>query len=464
MKKIFIFLLLFFISSTCFAKDNTFDFSIILSPSTDDIYSIMSLDKDSDIINVIEDYNFSNFEINIYNYIINLLNNNFQELALNSKFMKEKTSNLLINNNVEMNKKIESALNEYSKSLNSQELEILEENKIKKIEINEVYPTFKTNNFSLINSILIKSEDSIIIQSLLNNLQSDGIILISIDKISSYNKLKIEYISNNDKHIIYNKIIEDNLINNLEKDLLLSFLNFFNDTYSIINLQNSFNILSLSLITDISKQRLEKTDNFDEVKIRVNDLKTLNLKNDYLLLKKGIHYLQLQTLESTEIIKLDLNDNIYDLNYESKNIKLDKINITSKMGNLDYYINGKYIDNCSSTYIKEIELPIYIEASKEGYIPSLIQINEEINNLDITLDPIWKGDVNNLEKVQDEFYSSLLSYVLLSFTTLSINNINDAIGNSNFDSAIEVLSTSITIYSSINIANKLISYIKLAIK
>jgi len=378
--------------------------------------------------------------------------------------MKEKTSNLLINNNVEMNKKIESALNEYSKSLNSQELEILEENKIKKIEINEVYPTFKTNNFSLINSILIKSEDSIIIQSLLNNLQSDGIILISIDKISSYNKLKIEYISNNDKHIIYNKIIEDNLINNLEKDLLLSFLNFFNDTYSIINLQNSFNILSLSLITDISKQRLEKTDNFDEVKIRVNDLKTLNLKNDYLLLKKGIHYLQLQTLESTEIIKLDLNDNIYDLNYESKNIKLDKINITSKMGNLDYYINGKYIDNCSSTYIKEIELPIYIEASKEGYIPSLIQINEEINNLDITLDPIWKGDVNNLEKVQDEFYSSLLSYVLLSFTTLSINNINDAIGNSNFDSAIEVLSTSITIYSSINIANKLISYIKLAIK
>jgi len=67
MKKIFIFLLLFFISSTCFAKDNTFDFSIILSPSTDDIYSIMSLDKDSDIINVIEDYNFSNFEINIYN-------------------------------------------------------------------------------------------------------------------------------------------------------------------------------------------------------------------------------------------------------------------------------------------------------------------------------------------------------------------------------------------------------------
>ncbi len=464
MKKIFIYILLLFVSFNIFAQSNTFDFSLVLSPNSSEINSINNLNKDTEIINIIEDFNYSNFETNIFNYISNLLNKYFLEIPLNPNLKKIKIEKLKKENIKNNNLKNESILNSYSNTLNLEELNDIDDIKTDDVNIEEIFPTFKKNNATLLNSLLLQSEDKIIIQSILDNLVCDAIFLISIDKISTYNKLKIEYITNNERYILYNKIIIDNLINNLEEDLLLTFLNFFNDNYSTINTRNTHNILSLSSIENISKERLEKTDNYDNVKIRENDIIKLNEINNYVFLKKGVHFLQIKSIDKTKIIKIDLKDEMFDLVYEKNNIILDNLNLMSKIGTLDFYINGQYVDTSSSINIKEIELPIYIEATKEGYIPSLIQLNQELNNLNIELNPIWKGNSQNLEKAQDEFYSSLLSYVLLSFTTLSINNINDAIGNSKFDSAIEVLSTSLTIYSSINIANKLISYIKLAIK
>lgn len=466
MKKLFIILFAFIITSSLFASDNTMNFSLVLSAKNEDIKSIKNLDEEVEIIEAINNYNYSNFEENIYDYIYNLLNSFFLDLPVNEELKNFKISNLELITNNKNYKEIEENLTSYSSNLDENEIDknkIILENEVDN-NVDTVFPTFSKTDNSILNSILLNSKDDIIIKSVINKYDSIGIFNISIDKISSYNKLKIEYITKEKRTVIYNKIIIDNLISNLEQDLLLTFLNFFNNDYSIINLKHSQNIFSLSLIESISKERLEKSDNLNNVKIRMNDINEIDIKNDYIFLEKGTHYFQIFNNNTTDIMKIDLNEDIFDLKYESDTIFLENINLISEIGTLDYYINGNYYINSNSVLLENIELPFFIETKKEGYTSTHFLINEKINELSIDLRPSFIDDSNNIEKAQDDFYSSLLSYVLLSFTTLSINNINDAIGNSEYNDAIDVLSTSFTIFSSINIANKLISYIKLATK
>ena len=107
-------------------------------------------------------------------------------------------------------------------------------------------------------------------------------------------------------------------------------------------------------------------------------------------------------------------------------------------------------------------LPFYIEVQKDNYAPLVIQNINEINSISFKLKPLWMNDSLAVDKAQDKFYSSLLSYVFINFTTLAINNINDAYGTNEIQSFLDIFSTSVLTLSSINIVYKLISYIKLA--
>ena len=99
---------------------------------------------------------------------------------------------------------------------------------------------------------------------------------------------------------------------------------------------------------------------------------------------------------------------------------------------------------------------------KDSYNTEIIQYNKSLDKLSLDLKPAWQTQTSTINIAQDEFYSSLLSYILIHFTTLSINTINDSINNIELEESLEVFSKSISVFSSINIINKLISYIKIA--
>jgi hypothetical protein len=108
------------------------------------------------------------------------------------------------------------------------------------------------------------------------------------------------------------------------------------------------------------------------------------------------------------------------------------------------------------------KIPFYLEATKEGFSTYTIQNLSQFDSLDIVLKPEWTIKSTAIAKSQEDFYSSLLTYVLIRLTTLSINNVNDAFGNSDIEPTLDILSTSVQSLSTINVINKLISYIKLA--
>lgn len=463
MKKTLLVLIILILSSNLFANTNTFNISCVLIDDYNELNDLFNTNTVEKVLNNSSN-DFTNFEQNSFNFIYDILNNNITNLLLSQYFIDIKNNEIQSNLIIEKRKQIEKKYINYASSLDDKELIEIEELKNKEFsfeKVNLLTLNFIKNNNNFAISILKNSNDAQIIKTLLDSINSSAIILVSISDISDYKKIKIEYVDLNKKTLIYNKIIENNLIENQKEDILKSFINFFNNEYSILSLKDTNNIISISEIVDISKQRLEKElRDYSEIKIREKDIIKLDINNDYLILKKGIHFLNIESLNKNEIIKIEIDDNINNLVYKNESKSLDTLNIISNNGLLDIYLNGQYLSNKAVLNLKNIDLPFYIEATKEGFNNQIIQIDENINQLNFNLLPKWQNQ--SIEQAQDEFYTSLLTYIFINFTTLTINNITDAIEFNNYDVAIDIFSTSLSVFSSINILNKLISYIKIA--
>lgn len=468
MKKSFIIFLLLFFTSYIFASSDTYNISISLILNENDINEIKTSDKALTLLKDESNLKFSNFEINCLNSVYNLCNQYISSINLSKKFINSKIDTMKFDSIYNQRKKIEDNYILYSTKLDPSILDkikgLKENSLIKETSINEINPKFSQIQNSLAFSILTKSNDKNIINVLLDKYDSDGFLFVSIDEISNYKKLKLEYIDKDSRQIIYNKIITNNLIKEIEEDILTSLIIFFNPEYSLCSLKDINNIISIDEIISLSKQRLDKIDNndFSSQKVRNNDLLKLNINNDYIILKKGVHYLLIKDMTNSKIEKINIENNIYKLKLNGEKKINESLNIISENGMVDLYLNGRYIDNTTSLNLKNIDLPFYIEAMKNSYNTEIIQYNKSLDKLSLDLKPAWQTQTSTINIAQDEFYSSLLSYILIHFTTLSINTINDSINNIELEESLEVFSKSISVFSSINIINKLISYIKIA--
>ncbi|MGD1822633.1 MAG: hypothetical protein ACPKM0_07710 [Pleomorphochaeta sp.] len=471
MKKYFIICLLFFSTQLLFSatksNETTFDISCALIMGSDEISEILNSGKVNDILNNSNEIKFSNYESNNMDYIYSLCETYISSLALNENFIQIKENNLNNEQQIELNKDIEKKYNSYSTDLDVEEIENIDDlinTKIIESTIESIKPKFTKIDNSYPFNLLSSSNNDKIISSLLNYYNSDAFLLISFEDISSYKQLKIEYVDKEKRDIIFNEIIINNQITKIEAKILSSFVNYFNDKYSLCNLNNIKNVTSIYDIKDISKERLEKSEEneFDNIKLRNKDLSQININNSYILLEKEIHFLQVNNNYISQIIKIDIDSDIFTIDYIGEIEDIDSLNLISQNGILDYYINGSYIDSANSVILDDVELPFYLEAKKDGFEPLLYQIEDSVDSIKFNLTPIWQSKNEVIDKAQKNFYSSLLSYVIISFTTLSINNINNAIDNNEIESTIDVFSSSIKILSTINIFNKLISYIKIA--
>ncbi len=473
MKKGFIIFIMINLSYFIYASDFNIATSLVINSNN---YNLI---KNSDNPNI---DNINNQELDNYNdllYITDLCNNYLSQIKLNDYFIKIKSENDLINEKELLNEKLSTLISSYSQDpqndeyidkINTLNIEIDKLNLKNQSEIDfskfdDIKFTFSAMKNNPLLGFLLNSKDSNIISNLLTENKCDGFLLISFDKINDLNRVKIEYLDNNKKETIYNKIIKTQFIRDNTQEILISLINYFNSDYSLVKIKNKANSIKAKEILKTSKDELikEKEENYNFVKIKESELKTLKIDNEYLILEKNIHFIKISDTYSSKIIKIDNTDSdfiILDLLLDKKIIP--SINIISNSGYSSFKLNGKTINSGMSLNLENQILPFYVEVEKEDYAPLIIQNIDEIDSISFKLKPLWMNNSLAVDKAQDKFYSTLLSYVFINFTTLAINNINDAYGTNEIQSFLDIFSTSVLTLSSINIVYKLISYIKLA--
>lgn len=473
MKKGFIIFIMINLSYFIYASDFNIATSLVINSNN---YNLI---KNSDNPNI---DNINNQELDNYNdllYITDLCNNYLSQIKLNDYFIKSKSENDLINEKELLNEKLSTLISSYSQDpqndeyidkINTLNIEIDKLNLKNQSEIDfskfdDIKFTFSAMKNNPLLGFLLNSKDSNIISNLLTENKCDGFLLISFDKINDLNRVKIEYLDNNKKETIYNKIIKTQFIRDNTQEILISLINYFNSDYSLVKIKNKANSINAKEILKTSKDELikEKEENYNFVKIKESELKTLKINNEYLILEKNIHFIKISDTYSSKIIKIDNTDSdfiILDLLLDKKIIP--SINIISNSGYSSFKLNGKTINSGMSLNLENQILPFYVEVEKEDYAPLIIQNIDEIDSISFKLKPLWMNNSLAVDKAQDKFYSTLLSYVFINFTTLAINNINDAYGTNEIQSFLDIFSTSVLTLSSINIVYKLISYIKLA--
>ncbi len=473
MKKGFIIFIMINLSYFIYASDFNIATSLVINSNN---YNLI---KNSDNPNI---DNINNQELDNYNdllYITDLCNNYLSQIKLNDYFIKIKSENDLINEKELLNEKLSTLISSYSQdpqndeyidkinTLNTEidKLNLKNQSEIDFSKFDDIKFTFSAMKNNPVLGFLLNSKDSNIISNLLTENKCDGFLLISFDKINDLNRVKIEYLDNNKKETIYNKIVKTQFIRDNTQEILISLINYFNSDYSLVKIKNKANSIKAKEILKTSKDELikEKEENYNFVKIKESELKTLKIDNEYLILEKNIHFIKISDTYSSKIIKIDNTDSdfiILDLLLDKKIIP--SINIISNSGYSSFKLNGKTINSGMSLNLENQILPFYVEVEKEDYAPLIIQNIDEIDSISFKLKPLWMNNSLAVDKAQDKFYSTLLSYVFINFTTLAINNINDAYGTNEIQSFLDIFSTSVLTLSSINIVYKLISYIKLA--
>lgn len=475
MKKGFIIFIMINLSYFIYASDFNIATSLVINSNN---YNLI---KNSDNPNI---DNINNQELDNYNdllYITDLCNNYLSQIKLNDYFIKIKSENDLINEKELINEKLSTLISSYSQDpqndeyidkinklnieLDKFDLKLKNQIQIDFTKFDDIKFTFSALKNNPVLGFLLNSKDSNIISNLLTQYKCDGFLLISFDKINNLNRVKIEYLDKNKKEIIYNKIIKTQFIRDNTQEILISLINYFNSDYSLVKIKNKANSIKAQEILNTSKEQLlnEKEENYSFVKIKESEFKTLKIDNEYLILEKNIHFIKISDSYSSKILKIDNSDS----DFITLDLLLDKkiipsINIISNSGYSSFKLNGKTINSGMALNLENQRLPFYIEVEKQDYAPLIIQNINEIDSISFKLKPLWLNDSLAVDKAQDKFYSSLLSYVFINFTTLAINNINDTYGTNEIQSFLDIFATSVLTLSSINIVYKLISYIKLA--
>jgi hypothetical protein len=474
MKKSFVFLLLINISIFIFASDYNIATTLVLNSK--EYTNILNNENASTLSSNIYESEFDETDMNNLKFITKLCNTYLNKIKLPKYYIDQKFQESKKEKARVLIDKLINYTTLYSTNLDQSNLQNIEKIKqqIIDIEKNEDIELFsKTNNFNFVFSeiesnallgLLLHNDNKLIISNILEDYSKDGLLLLTFSTINDLKRFRIEYLDTIKRDLIYDKILTTEFIREDSKEILTSLIKYFNDDYSILTLSNKSKSVQIYEIVGISKQRLEKEqeNKFNSIVLRVKDLSQLDINNEYLVLENGIHYIKISNSYTTFIKKVEIVDknNVLDIQIEAPVVS--SINLISKIGLVNFKLNGIPINTASSFNLQNQQIPFYIEATKESFMPFVIQNTSDLTNIEFSLKPLWMGDNKLVAQAQSEFYSSLFTYILINFASLSINNINDAFGSNSLDPFIDVFSTSVVSLSSLNTIYKLISYIKLA--
>jgi hypothetical protein len=473
MKRCFI-LFLLIVSSYTLLFANNFSLSVALALDSEDYQAYLNSDKASSLVKNINDYQFSDLDKYNLEYITSLCTYYLPQLELRDYFIDELKTIETTTYEKQLNTSFATSVQNYSSSpsdstlntINTSKAELSDSNKntdLQEITETDQFAVTQLDDNAII-GLILENQNSLMVNTLLNKYSTNAFILVSNPEISGIKRLKIEYLDKNIRETIFDRILETKNINEFEQEILLSLIIFFNDEYSILSINNKSQSTKIEDIINISKQRLEESEeeNYLNIYIREKDKIKLNINQNYLVLKKGIHYFKVYNSYNSYIEKFDIQNSYNELDLQLKEATVASMNIFSNVGSLNFTLNGMFLNDSVALNLVDQKIPFYIEATKEGFSTYTIQNLSNLDSLDIVLKPDWTNKTTAIEKSQEDFYSSLLTYVLIRLTTLSINNVNDAFGNSDIEPALDIFSTAVQSLSSINVINKLISYIKLA--
>ena len=471
MKKSFVILILINLSLTLYAA--TLNIGVALALDSEDNLNLLNNDKASTLVENLYNFDLEDIDTTNFNYIYKLCTTYLTTMDLDSYFIELKNEILEETSEEELFENHSKYLQTYSQAPNDFNLEKINESKEKlpsrdeinnETESNDIKLSFKELDRGALISLLVENHNEAIIKNIFNKEEIDGLLLISFPKINNVKTLKIEYVDKLKKETIFDKVLATQFVNDLSDQLLLSFVNYFNPSYSILSITKDNNVQNIKEITNTTKKKLDlvEDENYNSVYLRESDLQNLNTNSEFFIAKKGVHYFVVSNSLKSKIVKINLEEGINTLALTLEQDIIENINLFSNVGNVSFSLNGIPLENGSALFLKNKSLPFYIEAKKEGFDTLTIQNFSSLEDIDFTLKPLWMSESKIIDKEQENFYSSLFSFIMLTFGSLTIDNINTALDNDTIEPVLDILSTSVVSISSINIIYKLISYLKIA--
>lgn len=350
------------------------------------------------------------------------------------------------------------------------------------------------NLFDINNNIEFKIYDNYIDSYLLSNYDDfylsifekenfiNEIIFIEIEKINTLNNLKIysKNLFNNERVLIFDRIIIDNSISSLTPYILESLINYYFDDLTIVKNDIDKVNIEINEITDKSvienlkaKELVNDTINDSDI-ILDFDLNLLNEKdyinipnnNKFLFFNSGTHYLLIKgnNIENYILKVISEKNNINTISKIGNTLKRGPLTLYSDVGQVNWFVNGLDLGITNSLVLDNPLIPSVILLKKNNFSNQLFSLNKPLEFKNFNLSPSWMDTTTVFEKKQSDFYQGLLNYILGCATFISIKTLNNIYINSAISPFINNLSDGMLMIAQIDIAYKLVSYLKLATK
>jgi len=319
----------------------------------------------------------------------------------------------------------------------------------------------------------------------------DELIYVEVDKLSSFNNLKIytedlsklSGIESNDDYysslnVIFDKIIANNQLTALDSYIIQSLLkSFFPDQSIIKNELPDVNITIkeitgkaiLKEIEGVEEQSLDEEGNdsviyIDTSKIKSSDTEDLINTSNYILLPSGEHYLLIKGTDIKPYVLKAVSslDEINTITVGGNPKENGPIMLNSDVGKVNWIIDGKDFGFSNSLYLDNQILPSTILATKENFTDKIFELNESDDYLNFSLNPSWMGEGMIIEKKQTDFYQGLLNYILGCATFLSVETLNNLYGIDSAKTFINNINDGVLVLMQVDIVYQLVSYIRLA--
>jgi hypothetical protein len=325
----------------------------------------------------------------------------------------------------------------------------------------------------------------------LNSYNIDEIVFVEVDRLSSFNNLKIyfedlsilESINDNESYqsslnLIFDRIIVNDSISSLDQYILLSLINSLSPTLSIIknDIQN-VNISIKKIIAQDVLDEIQELEDKEETPFlnnsvvyvdtnKITSFDTIDISNtsSYILLDEGTHYFYISGPNIySYVLKVISNRNqITSISTEGNPAQNGFLLLNSNIGKVNWIIDGQNFGFKNSLEIDNQIIPSTILIEKENFSNLLIELNKPTSLIDISLNPPWMGESAVFEKKQNDFYKGLLNYIIGCATFISIKTINNIYGADTSKAFINNLNDGVLILSQVDIVYQLVSYIKLA--
>lgn len=254
--------------------------------------------------------------------------------------------------------------------------------------------------------------------------------------------------------------------------LLVSLYERSSDSFSLLldrlsfdeNYADAVPSLRLSLLESIRNERIAllTLTNVPPSLVVTIDGMTVPVNDNVLFLTIGKHLIHLSAYGyvSKEEEITALSGDLLSMDATLERLSIPTLSLLSRTGTVSWSIDGVSGENGSLLSMENAELPMLVQAKKQGFSTLTKQIGGSDEIINFRLIPSWADDAELRKEKQKSFYASFVSLIVATGLTLAYPTLYNVYGNGNvFSETLRTVGTGAIATTGILLLGRMMDYI-----